>query len=134
MNMSERSWKRARSAHRVHDARGSISAGEPDSYGAVDDRENHEPPAGAPERMAKNVIRIGIGGEGGHVAGAPADSACIGREDVEDTDAAQREHDRLADKLTGQTSFLGERGWSFEAAKREDGENHARQDAAEVVR
>src|SRR5690242_1110970 len=101
MNTSERSRERARPAHGVHDARRSVGAGEPDSYGAVDDRENHEPPARAPERVAKNVIRIGIGGEGGHVARAPADGARIGRKDVEDTDATQREHDRLADKLTG---------------------------------
>ena len=44
---------------------------------------------------------------------------CARVEDDEDTDTAQVEHDRLADKLPGTTSFLGERRRSLEAAQRE---------------
>ena len=83
--------------------------------------------------MAKNVIGIGVGGEGGHVAGAPADGACVGGEDVEDADSYKRQHDCLADELAGKAGFLGEWRRSLEAAKREDGENHPRQDTAEVM-
>ena len=92
---------------------------------------NHQP---APHNAtAENVIRIGIGGESGHVARAPADCARIGSENVEDADATKREHDRLADKLAGKAGFLRERRWSLEAAQREHRENHTRQDAAEVM-
>ena len=86
MDTPETCGERARPTHRIHHARRGVGAGETDADGAVDDGEDNEPPSYAPQCMAKNVIWIGIGGEGGHVARAPADCAGIGSEDIEDTD------------------------------------------------
>src|SRR5450755_1143952 len=99
MNTPETCRESARAAHGVHDARCGVGAGETHADGAVDDRENYQPPARAPKPVAKNVIWIGVGGEGGHVACTPANRAGIGSEDVEETDATQRKHDRLPDIL-----------------------------------
>ena len=84
--------------------------------------------------MTECVIRIGTGGEGAHISRTPSDGARIGSQNVEDPNAAKREHDRLADELAGQAGFLRKRRWRLEAAQREHRENHTRQKAAEVMR
>ena len=66
MNMPETCGERTRPAHCVHHARRGIGAGKTHGHRAINDGERDEPPACAPERMAENVIRIGIGGKGRH--------------------------------------------------------------------
>src|SRR6202163_954645 len=133
MNPAETGGKRARPAHRVHHPGCRVSAGETNCDRTVDESENHEPPAGSPQRMTKGVVGIGIDGETSHISRPPAHCAGIRCKDVEDPDGKQREDDCLANKLACAAGFLSERRWAFEAAEREDSENHPGDNAFEML-
>src|SRR4029077_13948934 len=133
MDAPKTSGERAGFTHRVHHTRRRVGASKTDTNGAIDDSEDNEPPSCAPQSMAKNVVRVRIGGEGSHALRSPADRARVGHENVEDTDSSQRERDGLADELCGTAGFLGERCRRLEAAQGENRENHPCQDTAEVV-
>ena len=134
MHAPERGGKRARLAHGVHHPGSRVSRRQADSDGAVDQRQNHEPPPHSPQLMAKRIVRIRMRGEGRHIPSAPTDGAGIRSRDVEEARHHQREKHRLAHELACTPGFLGQRRRSFKPAEREDGEDHARQDPAKMMR
>src|ERR1700733_6095498 len=66
--------------HRVHDPGGRVGASQAAADGTVDDGDEDEPPAHAPQRVAEQVVGVGVRGEGAHVAGPPPARAAVGRE------------------------------------------------------